>query len=219
MVSFMFWGAEIPWNSERTVEYPWVEAHLVPPPARVLDVGCGYSPLPRFLVEKGYDAYGIDINEEWIPRVEGFKASGQDIRRTSFPDGFFDQVLLVSTLEHVGMDWYYNEWLDIDRGDFKAMGEVHRVLKYGGSVLVTVPYGDGFKAYRALRVYDDERIKALLEGFRLESSDFFVREGGKLGRWRKADRKEAIKVDCPSEDEISAITCFEAVNRGSRRLL
>ena len=89
---FEFWGAKIPWHSERTVEYPWIEEHLVPPPARVLDVGCGYSPLPRLLVEKGYDAYGIDINPDWIPKVEGFKASGQDIRRTSFPDEFFDAI-------------------------------------------------------------------------------------------------------------------------------
>jgi len=208
---FVFWGSEIPWHSERTVEYPWVEAHLEPPPAKVLDVGCGYSPLPKLLVEKGYDAYGIDINEDWIPKVEGFKASGQDIRYTSFQNGFFDQVLLVSTLEHVGMDWYYNEWLDIENGDLEAMREVKRILKRGGLVLVTVPYGNVFKTFRALRVYDDQRVESLLEGFTLKSSDFFVREGGKLGRWRRAHRHEAAEVNCPSEDQISAIICFKAV--------
>jgi len=180
----------------------------VPPPAKVLDVGCGYSPLPKMLVEKGYDAYGIDINEDWIPKVEGFKASGEDIRSTSFPNGFFDQILVVSTLEHVGMDWYYNEWLDIENGDFHTMREIKRILKRGGSVLVTVPYGNVFKTFRALRVYDDQRVEALLEGFSLKSSDFFIKE---LGRWRKSYRDEAVKIDCPSESEISAIICFEAV--------
>jgi len=206
-VSFVFYGQQIPWHSERTVECPWVEAHLVSPPAKVLDAGCGYSPLPRLLVEKGYDAYGIDINEDWIPKVEGFKASDQDIRRTSFPDGFFDQILLVSTLEHVGMDWYYNEWLDVQNGDLEAMREVKRILKRGGSVLVTVPYGS-FKAYQALRVYDDERIKMLLDGFRLKASDFFIREHG---RWREAYRDEAKRIGCPRESEISAIICFKGV--------
>jgi SAM-dependent methyltransferase len=192
----------------RTVEYPWVEAHLVSPPARVLDVGCGYSPLPKLLVEKGYDAYGIDINEDWIPRVEGFKGSGQDIRRTNFPEEFFDQILFVSTLEHVGLDWYYNKWLDVENGDFQAMRETRRILKREGLVIVTVPYGGSFKAYRSLRVYNDERIEVLMEGFRLKSSDFFIREGE---RWRRADRDEAVKVNCPSENEISAIICLEAV--------
>jgi SAM-dependent methyltransferase len=38
----------------------FVTAHLPPAPARLLDVGCGDGALTRELIDRGYDAHGID---------------------------------------------------------------------------------------------------------------------------------------------------------------
>ena len=64
-----------------------------------------------------------------------------DVRELPFPDGHVDQVLLVSTLEHVGADnERYGVGADRDRfGIGTALRELRRVLRPDGSLLVTVP--------------------------------------------------------------------------------
>ena len=54
-----------------------------------------------------------------------------DIRQINFPDSTFDRAISVSVIEHV-----YPEV----GGDAAALGEVYRVLKNGGKLLLTVPY-------------------------------------------------------------------------------
>lgn len=39
---------------------------LVPPPARVLDAGCGFGRLTRILTQLGYDAVGVDADQHLI---------------------------------------------------------------------------------------------------------------------------------------------------------
>jgi SAM-dependent methyltransferase len=51
----------------------------------------------------------------------------QDIHAMTFPDGSFDAVLCLQVLEHV-------------RDPFRAAAEIHRVLRAGGTLFVTVPF-------------------------------------------------------------------------------
>jgi SAM-dependent methyltransferase len=72
----------------------WVPSQLPPPPARVLEVGCGDGELTRRLAAAGYDALGID------PRAP----AGQLFRAVSLEDfdgGPFDAVVAVLSLHHV----------------------------------------------------------------------------------------------------------------------
>lgn len=41
-------------------------ASIVPPPARVLDAGCGFGRLTRVLTQHGYDAVGVDADKHLI---------------------------------------------------------------------------------------------------------------------------------------------------------
>ena len=41
-------------------------ASIVPPPARVLDAGCGFGRLTRILTDLGYDAVGVDADKHLI---------------------------------------------------------------------------------------------------------------------------------------------------------
>lgn len=62
----------------------------------------------------------------------------EDIIGNSLPRAYFDAVLLLSTLEHIGLP-HYN--VPFGYGDRLALSEVGLLLKPEGSVIVTVPAG------------------------------------------------------------------------------
>lgn len=90
--------------------------------AAVLDIGCRDGGLKRFL-PPGVRYQGMDITPE-------FAAPDIVIRDISegipFPDGAFDHVFCIEVLEHVP-------------NPFGALTEIHRVLRPGGVLALSVP--------------------------------------------------------------------------------
>ena len=123
------------------VEIPWVLSRLRA--GRVLEVGYAFAE-PAYLaglLRAGVELVGVDLAAR---DVEGMQAVEADARDLPFSDGSFDQTLLVSTLEHVGADnTVYGLEAESD-GDsrLRALRELRRVLRRGGSLLVTVPLGE-----------------------------------------------------------------------------
>lgn len=78
---------------------------------RVLDVGCGRGDTVAWLRAQGWDAYGVDVDAEYLERGRAYlDGAGDDPSRLrlaredlSFPfeDGFFDIVLSDQAIEHV----------------------------------------------------------------------------------------------------------------------
>jgi ubiquinone/menaquinone biosynthesis C-methylase UbiE len=90
----------------------------------------------------GYEVYSIDVQELLqlkIVHPPNLKFIRGDIRHTNFPSNFFDRVIAVSTIEHIGLG-HYGEEFD-ERGDEKAIKEAIRILKPNGKLLATPPYG------------------------------------------------------------------------------
>ena len=84
---------------------------------------------------------GIDLADR---DVDGMERIVADVRCLPLPDGNVDQVLLVSTLEHVGAD-NAGYGLPLEVGPpsrAEALRELGRVLAPAGRLLVTVPLGD-----------------------------------------------------------------------------
>jgi ubiquinone/menaquinone biosynthesis C-methylase UbiE len=97
---------------------------------RVLFPGCGFGEDCLRLAERGAEVHGIDLSPDIvaIANERARNCSSAPIRITampceniSYPDGYFDTVLLVNILHHI----------DIER----SMAEVMRVAKPGGVVL------------------------------------------------------------------------------------
>jgi SAM-dependent methyltransferase len=129
-------------TDERVVEIPWVLSRLVPS-GRVLEVGYAYAE-PVYLaglLRAGIGLVGLDLAER---EVDGMERITADVRSIPLPDESVDQVLLVSTLEHVGADnTGYGVAADDDAGSrADALRELGRVLRPRGSLLVTVPLGE-----------------------------------------------------------------------------
>lgn len=93
-----------------------------------------------------------------------------DVQHIQFPDRVFDQVLSISTIEHV---------LD----DAKAMSEMVRVLKPGGRLLITTEYDETQgKPYLEsdgswYRVYNRETWDALLGPYNVIHRDVDIWRG------------------------------------------
>ena len=93
----------------------------------LLDLGCGTGRLTVELAERGYGAYGVDINPDFIEiarnkaRTRGVSAHFMTApaERIPFDDKYFDICIVYSVLEHVA-DWK------------KTINEVARILKPGG---------------------------------------------------------------------------------------
>lgn len=160
--------------SQRAIEYPWVLKHLPRRPnALVLDVGCSESLLSHELVAKGYQVIGIDIQEyPWKTHQMFFYQT--NVLDTRFPPNLFDIIPVVSTIEHIGLNAYGQLALD-QNGDLKAMAELRRILKSGGTLLLTTPYiGKGpIRITSTERQYDRDRLNMLVEGFEIAVEEFF----------------------------------------------
>ena len=74
----------------------------VPPPARVLDVGCGAGDFMQVAKDAGYDVEGIDISEASaeICRSRGLNARAGDFLTEKF-DGKFDLITMWDVVEHL----------------------------------------------------------------------------------------------------------------------
>jgi SAM-dependent methyltransferase len=100
---------------------------------RVLDCGCGmgFHLMAMGTVWDGLQLVGLDSDPErlkWAER-EGVPADlvHGDVERLPFDDESFDKVLMSEVLEHL-------------RDDRQALREVHRVLRPGGVLAVSVPH-------------------------------------------------------------------------------
>jgi SAM-dependent methyltransferase len=136
------WLSAAPGTDERVIEIPWVLSRLGQ--GRVLEVGFAFAEAPYLagLLRAGVSLVGADLAGA---EVEGMETVQADVRSLPFADRSFEQVLLVSTLEHVGADnAVYG--LDAERdnraGRLSALRELRRVLIPRGSLLLTVPLGE-----------------------------------------------------------------------------
>jgi SAM-dependent methyltransferase len=107
-----------------------IAAFGLPADARILDIGTSTGTNLRMLRDLGFSRYeGLDMSDEavrWCADKGYGKVTRGDACALPFPDASFDLVLATDIIEHVD-------------DDVLALGEIRRVLKPGGRVLVTVP--------------------------------------------------------------------------------
>ena len=174
-----------PGHNERIVEIPWVLSR-VEPGLRVLDVGTANAPLVHRRLLRSLDSTELHVVDLAPMEIDGAIRHQADVRSLPFPDGAFDAVLCISTLEHIGManDQYASEaTADDPEGDALALRELGRVTRAGGTVLVTVPAGRA-EQLEWLRQYSPRSWEELVEGSGLRPTETEYYALDPQGRWR-----------------------------------
>ena len=135
-----------------------VQHFLAPrPDERLLEVGCSRGYLTRLVQQAAPDTVGIDLNAAAIARGVTNGLSVMDVRRLHFEDESFDKIFSFHCIEHVP---------DLET----ALGEMDRVLKPGGSLLLAYPAEPIRGLYvipTAWRVFGDPRVARDLHVHRL----------------------------------------------------
>ncbi|MCD6399792.1 DUF268 domain-containing protein [candidate division WOR-3 bacterium] len=144
---------------ERSREYEFVLKYFMPllvlpkelrRKIKVLDVGGAESKLSKWLSSQGFDTYVIEIREDDYGSAKFIRANILDY---DFQENFFDIIVAISTVEHVGLPAYGQDKQDPD-GDVKTMVKLRSWVKPGGLLLVTVPFGKPHHPPEFERVYD-----------------------------------------------------------------
>ncbi|MGD9001085.1 MAG: class I SAM-dependent methyltransferase [Anaerolineae bacterium] len=90
---------------------------------KTIDLGCGTMPFTDLLASRASTYHTLDLR----PRSEEVTYVGDIQNMSMIPDESYDSALSLEVLEHVQDPW-------------QAAGEIHRILRPGGILIVSVPH-------------------------------------------------------------------------------
>lgn len=182
--------------TERVVEPIFVQTRLPPPPARVLHLGCAAGTLSLEMASLGYEVVGVDRRP--LPlRHPSFRMAVADAGHLPLPDASVDAIVRLSAPADAG-----------GPADGAVLAEARRVLRPGGRLLMTLPFGRP-AVTPSHTVYDAAGLDALLAPFRRVETAFAVRDGE---CWSVTpDGRRAERAD--SARRVSAVALLVAEKR------
>ena len=178
--------------SERVTEYRFVNKNLESGTRRVLDVGGANSNLAISLSKKGLLVDVIDVREYPYKHKNLGVVKGDLIEHVF--DNKYDDVILVSTIEHIGLCVYGDP--EYEDGDFKAMDKIFQLLEKEGVCMLTTHYVDSHYVKNGVRFYDEERLSELVKRFDVVKEEYYVSTRKILDyplNWVLINKNKAIK--------------------------
>lgn len=188
---------------ERAVEYPWFFSRLADGSGNLLDAGSVLN-YDFVISHKKLENKKVTIMT-LAPEPNCFYEKGVsyifgDLRDTCFKDGHFDFIASLSTIEHIGLDnsLIYSKAREHNENRpesyLSAVAEFRRILKKGGTLYLSVPYGK-HKNYGWFQTFDRAMIKKIIDAFAPSSfkeTYFQYKPSG----WINSDAERAKDCEC-----------------------
>lgn len=153
-------------TNERVIEIPWALAQL-PQAGVILDVGSCDATYLESIIQPDRALHCLDPRDCSATLPRGAVLHHQSLIGNTLPQGYYDGVLILSTLEHIGLPCYGQR--PFLSGDHLAVAEVRRLLKRNGIAICTVPAGQS-KIASWYRQYSPTDLHRLFSGWQVEMS-------------------------------------------------
>jgi SAM-dependent methyltransferase len=155
---------------DRHFEYAFVIGRLKDRKRGLLvDIGGAGSLLSPMLAALGYEVIGYDLHP-WSIKFPRYQHRVGDACHMQVEEATVDVCVSISCIEHMGSKRYGSPQQATDR---VFMEEALRILRPGGRLIISVPYGTS-QDLPAQRVYDDRQIRNLTEGFLERHREIYV---------------------------------------------
>lgn len=118
----------------RDIEFEKFEKALGKAVKRILDIGCERGTFLKYMRSSGWHVYGVEIGEtasKYAKEVENLDVFHGELLNANYESNYFDVVNLSHVIEHVS-------------NPLQILKECHRVLKRGGSIILTTDNFDSF---------------------------------------------------------------------------
>jgi SAM-dependent methyltransferase len=122
------------------VNYATILSLMRPPPARIVELGCGTGWLSLLLAERGYEVIGVDIAPEAVAIAEQLRQERQ-VATASFRAADYEEVRIEPPADYV----VFHDALHHAESEVAALRAAHAALAPGGAVFCLEP-GDGHAA-------------------------------------------------------------------------
>ncbi len=144
------------------------------------------SIISAFIPIKFYDLRPAHLN------LSGLESTSANITKLPMADNSVVSLSCMHTIEHIGLG-RYGDALDPD-GDLKAILELRRIVKPGGSLLFVVPItGRSRVCFNAHRIYSYEQILSYFPDFSLKEFSLIPDDALESGMIYNATTKDANK--------------------------
>lgn len=172
---------------------------------KVLDVGCGTGNFSIKLAKMGCDVVGIDLSEEML-KIAKDKAKKEelaiafhnmDVYHLDFPDNEFDAVFSMAAFEFI-------------KDPNRAYGEMYRVLKPGGQMLIgTINKNSSWGRLYLSKEFQENTV--------FQYADFKTKEEmEELDQDHLMDSKECLFVPPDSDEEEFTMEREQALSQKER---